>query len=397
MGPAKRIRSEEMAKRVAIVGTGQTYHRSARRDVNGRELINEAVTRALNDSELTINDIDAIVIGNMDHFESINYVDTWSVEGSGGYMKPIMKVTTGGTTGTTVAIAGYYHVASGLFDKVLAIGWEKNSESDTTGAIVTCSDPIWDRDYFSGALPSLATEASSYMEQYGATQEDAARVTVRDRTHAMNNPYAHLRKPITINDVMESVMVSYPVKLLDICPRTDGACAVVYAAEGVAEKITPTPAWVKACSVRHTYTWFAEVDYTVGLLSLERASKEAYAKAGIKNPVEEFDVAELYLPYSYAGLKWIESLGFCGPGEGPRFIWDGNTDMGGKIPVNPSGGVISTNCIGATGLLRTAEAAIQLMGKGDKRQVPDAKTALVTGFGGCWWSDVMILSKDKPK
>ena len=103
-----------MAKRVAIVGTGQTNHRSSRPDVNGRELINEAVSRALADCELTINDIDAIVIGNMDHFESINYVDTWSVEGSGGYMKPIMKVTTGGTTGTTVAIAGHYHVASGL-------------------------------------------------------------------------------------------------------------------------------------------------------------------------------------------------------------------------------------------------------------------------------------------
>jgi len=108
-------------------------------------------------------------------------------------------------------------------------------------------------------------------------------------------------------------------------------------------------------------------------------------------------VAELYLPYSYAGLKWIEAMGFCGPGEGPKFIWDGNTDMGGKIPMNPSGGVISTNCIGATALLRVAEAAIQIMGKGDKRQVPDVKTALATGFGGCWWSDVVVLGQDKPE
>jgi len=134
-----------MARKVAIVGTGQTDHSSHRADVNGRELINEAVNRALQDCELKIKDIDAIVIGNMDHFESINYVDTWSVEGSGGIMKPIMKVTTGGTTGASVAIAAYYHAASGLFDRVLAIGWEKNSESDTTGAIITCSDPIWDR------------------------------------------------------------------------------------------------------------------------------------------------------------------------------------------------------------------------------------------------------------
>src|SRR4030043_83300 len=134
-------------KKVAVVGVGMTVQRSSRPDVNGVEIINEAVRAALDDAGLTRKDIDAIVIGNMDHFEGINYVDTWSVDGSGGLMKPILKVTTGGTTGTTVAMAGYYHVASGLFDKVLAIGWEKNSESDTTGAIITCSDPIWDRDY----------------------------------------------------------------------------------------------------------------------------------------------------------------------------------------------------------------------------------------------------------
>ncbi|HMK64489.1 MAG TPA: thiolase family protein [Thermodesulfobacteriota bacterium] len=386
-----------MARRVAIVGTGQTHHRSHRLDVNGRELIHEAVERALADCELTIRDIDAIVIGNMDHFESINYVDTWSVEGSGGYMKPIMKVTTGGTTGTSVAIAAYYHVASGLFDKVLAIGWEKNSESDTTGAIITCSDPIWDRSSYSGAIPSLATEASAYMEQYGATQEDAARVAVRERTHAMNNPYAQLHgRPITIQDVMESAMLAYPIKLLDVCPRTDGACAVVFAAEGKAEKIAPKPAWIKATAVRHATTWFGDVDYDTGLISLLRASKEVYQKAGIRNPVDDLDVAELYLPYSYAGLKWIEALGFCGPGEGPKFVWEGNSDMGGKLPINPSGGVMSTNCIGATALLRTAEAALQIMGKGDKRQVPDVKTALATGFGGCWWSDAIIMSSEKP-
>jgi acetyl-CoA C-acetyltransferase len=386
-----------MARRVAIVGTGQTHHRSHRLDVNGRELIHEAVERALADCELTIRDIDAIVIGNMDHFESINYVDAWSVEGSGGYMKPIMKVTTGGTTGTSVAIAAYYHVASGLFDKVLAIGWEKNSESDTTGAIITCSDPIWDRFSYSGAIPSLATEASAYMEQYGATQEDAARVAVRERTHAMNNPHAQLHgRPITIQDVMESAMLATPIKLLDVCPRTDGACAVVFAAEGTAEKIAPRPAWIKASSVRHATTWFGDVDYNTGLLSLLRASKEVYQKAGIRHPVEELDVAELYLPYSYAGLKWIEVLGFCGPGEGPKFVWEGHSDMGGKLPINPSGGVMSTNCIGATALLRTAEAALQIMGKGDKRQVPDVKNALATGFGGCWWSDAIILSSQKP-
>jgi len=385
-----------MARSVAIVGVGQTDHKSHRPDVNGREMIYEAVKKALDDCELSIKQIDAVVIGNMDHFESINYVDTWSVEGSGAFMKPIMKITTGGTTGASVAIAAYYHVASGLFDKVLAIGWEKNSESDTTGAIITCSDPIWDRFSYSGAIPSLATEASAYMKQYGATQADAARVAVRDRNHALNNPHAHLRTPITVEDVMASPMLAYPIKLLDVCPRSDGAVAAIFAGDGVAQKITSKPAWVEACSVRHTYTWFGDVDYNEGLVSLQRASREAYEIVGIKSPADELDVAELYLPYSYAGLKWIEDLGFCVPGEGPKFIHDGHTDMGGKIPVNPSGGVISTNCIGATALLRVAEAAIQVMGKAGQRQVPDVRRALATGFGGCFWSDVLILGAKRP-
>lgn len=386
-----------MGRRVAIVGTGQTYHKSHRPDVTSKEMIREAVTAALADAELTIRDIDAIVIGNMDHFESINAVDTYSVEGSGAYRKPIMKVSTGGTTGATVAIAAYYHVASGLFDRVLAIGFEKNSESDTTGAIITCSDAIWDRFSYSGAIPSLATEATAYMEQYGATQEDAALIGERDRNHAMNNPYAHLRRPLTVADIMASPMLAYPIKLGDICPRSDGACACVLAADGVAQKLTKTPAWFKAASVRHTYTWFGDsTEYTKGLVSMQRASKEAYAQAGITNPVEEIDVAELYLPYTWAGLKWIEDIGFCGPGEAPKFVRDGNTHMGGKIPINPSGGVISTNCIGATALLRVAEAAIQVMGKGGQRQVPEVRNALATGFGGCFWTDVVILGSEKP-
>lgn len=385
-----------MARKVAIVGTGQTNHRSQRPDVTGRELINEAVTRALADCDLTIRDIDAIVIGNMGHFESINCVDAWSVDGCGGVMKPIMKISTGGTTGASVAIAAQYHVASGLYDKVLAIGWEKNSESDTTGAIITCSDPIWDRSSYSGAIPSLATEATGYMKRTGATQEDAALVAVRDRGNALNNPYAHLRKVISVDDVMASPMLAYPIKLLDVCPRSDGACAIVLAAENEAIKLASRPAWIKATAVRHTYTWFGDASPDGGLVSLQRAAAEAYSKAGITDPARQLDVAELYMPYTYAGLKWIEDLRFCPENGGAKFVREGHTDMGGMIPINPSGGVISTNCIGATALLRVAEAAIQVMGKAGDRQVPSVNNALATGFGGCFWSDVVILTAERP-
>jgi len=380
-----------LGQRVAAVGFGQTYHRSRRDDVNGIELIGEAVRSALEDAELTLDDIDAVVIGNMDHFEAVNYMDNWSVDGTGAFMKPVFKVTTGGTTGTTVGIAGYHHVASEMFDVVLAIGWEKNSESDTTGAIITCSDPIFDRFSFSGALPGLAVEASAYMKQYGVKEEDAARVAVRDRRHGALNPYSHLQSEITTEDVLNSTMLSYPVKLLDICPRTDGAAAVIFAGEKKAKRISPRPAWIMGTSVRHANCYFGDIDYTAND-SLKYATRELFGNVGIKEPLKELDLVELYQPYTFAGLKWMEYMGICGPGESPQLVWDGVTDLGGELPFNPSGGVLCTNCIGATGMLRIGEAAMQIQGKAGARQVEDANLALATGFGGTFWTDMMLLS-----
>lgn len=384
-----------MAKRVAIVGTGQTYHKSHRPDVNGQELINEAVQRALTDASLTIKDVDAIVIGNMDHFEGINYVDCWSVDGSGGVMKPVIKITTGGTTGASLAIGGYHMVASGMFERVLIIGWEKNSESDTTGAITTAFDPIWDRQVFAGAISGLAVEAQAYMARYGATDRDAARISVRDRKHAMNNPYAQLRKEVTLEEVLASPMLADPIHLLDVCPRTDGACAVIMAVEGIAEKICPKPDWIWGTAAHNTYSYLGDVDWG-RLTSMQQCAKEVFKKAGIKEPRKEISVVEMYQPCSFVGLNWIEDMGIVGPGEAPKYVWDGNTDMGGELPINPSGGVISCNPIGATGLIRCAEAAMQVMGKAEARQVPDVNFAVSTGFGGCMWTNFLLHGKKKP-
>lgn len=382
-------------KRVAIVGTGQTFHKSHRPDVNGQELINEAVRRALDDAGLKIGDIDAVVIGNMDHFEGINYTDCWSVDGSGAFMKPLIKLTTGGTTGSTLAIGGYHIAASGMFEKVLVIGWEKNSESDTTGAITTAFDPVWDRLVFAGAVSALAAEAQSYMVKYGVTERDGARVSVRDRKHACNNPHAQLRKEVSLEEVLASPILADPIHLLDVCPRTDGACAVIMANEDVAEKICPKPDWIWATANRHKYTYIGDINWGE-LESMAGASRDLFKKAGIKEPRKEINVIELYQPYSFAGIIWIEDLGIVERGKAAEYIWSGATDMGGELPINPSGGVIACNPIGATGLIRCAEAAMQVMGKAEGRQVPDVNLAISTGFGGCMWTDLLLHGRKKP-
>ncbi|MEK7287670.1 MAG: thiolase family protein [Elusimicrobiota bacterium] len=384
-----------MASRVAIVGSGQTDHTGSRLDVTGVELIHEAVSRALANTNLKRQDIDGVILGNMDHFEGINGVELWSLDGNGGLGKPTIKLTTGGTTGSTLAIAGYHFVASGLFKRLLVIGWEKNSESDTTAAITTAFDPVWDRMVFAGAISGLALEATAYSAKFGVTPKDAARAAVRDRKHALNNPHAHLKKEIAVEDVLRSPLVSDPLHIWDMCPRSDGACAVIYACEDVAEKICPKPAWILATANRHPYSYASDIDF-YPLQALVWAAQEAYAKIGIREPLKEIDVMELYTPYSYANLSWIEALGLAKPGEGAKLIWDGVTDMGGELPMNPSGGVISTNPIGATGLIRAAECALQISGQAGARQVPDVKTALSTGFGGCFWSDLLIYGSQKP-
>ena len=380
-------------RNVAIVATGQTDHRSKRPDVNIVEMINEAVRRCLADANMTMDQIDAIVIGNMEHFEGIFFTEMWSVDGAGSLLKHGMKITTGGTTGSSLAQAGYYHVASGLFDTVMTIGWEKQSEGETTAGLIFQADPLWERATMSGAIGSFAGSATAYMHKYGITEEQAAKVAVKNRKNAMNNPHAHLKMDLTVEQVLSSKMLAYPIKILDMCPTSDGACAMIFASEQKAKKICTDPAWVIAAVTRHDQPFGGDLEMVMNLRTLRSATEEAYRIAGIRDPLRDFDVAELYEPCTFAELSWYEATAFCGPGEGGKLMDSGATQMDGELPVNPSGGVLSTNCIGATAMIRVAEAAIQVMGKGGKRQVPNVNRAMATGFGGCWWADVMILSK----
>lgn len=381
-----------MAGKAAIIATGQTHHVSKRRDVNIVELIHEAVAACLADAELTAKEVDAVVIGNMEHFEGVYNADLWAVEALGSIGKHQFKVTTGGTTGASVAHAAYYHVASGMFDCVLAVGWEKQSDGDTTAGLIFQADPLWERFNMAGAIGTFAVAASEYMNQYGITEEQAAKVAVKNRGNALKNPYAHLRRPVTVEEVLKSTPLAYPIKLLDMCPTSDGACAILVASEKIAKKKSPNrPAWFKALATKHDQPFNADLPLLIRMRSLTAAAKEAYAQAGIREPLKELDVAELYEPCTFAELSWYEALGFCGWGEGGRLIDSGQTQMDGGLPVNPSGGVLSTNCIGATALIRVAEAALQIQGKAGERQVEGARTALATGFGGSWWSEVTIL------
>ena len=381
--------------RVAIIGTGQSKHARRRDDVSQPELIREAVRAALDDAELTPKEIEAVVLSNMELFEGRMMPELWAAEGAMAVGKPCMKVATGGTSGTSSCIAGYHQVASGLFDVLLVVGFEKHSEGHTqTGMALT--DPFWDRAIASGALGNFALSISQLIEERGVTERQAAMVACKARRNATRNPHAHLQIPdITVEQVLSSPMLAQPVRLLDMCPQSDGACAVVLASESIARRRCPKPAGIQAAVTRHDQPFLGDLDRRLAAMpTLRDAARVAYDQAGIREPLVELDVAEIYEPVSYAELAWYEALGFCNEGEAGRLIEDGVTEMDGQLPVNPSGGVLSTNPVGASGVIRVAEAALQLHGRAGEHQVDGARRALATGYGVYAWADVMVLGSE---
>lgn len=396
-------RKEDKVRRVAIVGTGQTVYKTKRNDVNVPELVFEASRAALDECNLEAKDLDAVVFGSApEAFEGVHAPDLWCADSCAAIGKPMIRIHTGGATGGSSALAGFYHIASGMFDLVLVVAVQRVGESpDAQKILNTIFDPIYEKDFALNIINIAAQMAVRQMDKYGMTEEQMALVSVKSHLNAFNNPYAHLKIRISVEDVLRSRVLCWPIKLLDACPRSDGACAVLFASEEKAEKIIPHPAWVLGVgSSSDTYCIGDRmVDDKYDFADsgpLFRAAKEAYRMAGIKSPRKEIDAAELYTPFSNLEIAQCEALGFCNKGEGGKLIEKGITEMNGELPVNPSGGVQTSNPIGATGLVRVAEAALQVMGKAENRQVDGVRTALASSAGGSGqFYTVMILGRDK--
>jgi acetyl-CoA C-acetyltransferase len=382
----------------AVVACGQTDHVSRRYDVSLAELAREAVDRCLESRGLGLGDVDAVVAGNMEMFEGYYLVEQFLADALGAVGKPLYKLNTGGTVGASVAIACHHLVAAGRHRRVLGVGFEKQSEGSTQSAITTVGDPVWERAAMAGAIGNFAAMASTYVHESGATEEQAAKVAVKARRNACRNPHAHLKLPdITVEQVLESDYLAHPIHRLDMCPSSDGACAIVMAADGEAAALAERPAWVHAAVTAHDQQYMGDSPKRLAVMrTLRVAAEKAYREAGIAQPRRELDVAEVYEPATYAELAMCENLGFCGPGEGGRMIDEGVTEMDGELPVNPSGGVLATNPVGATALIRVAEAALQVMGEAGERQVDGVERALATGYGGNAWTDLLILSSERP-
>jgi len=186
---------------------------------------------------------------------------------------------------------------------------------------------------------------------------------------------------MTVDDVMQSPMLWDPIRYLETCPSSDGAIAMVVASEAAAKKGPRKPAWVKGGASYAEAMWVPGRDQ-VNPHAGRACAKHVYAQAGITDPWNQIDAAEIYVPFSWFEAMWLENLGFCEIGQGWKVVERGEQKFGAHLPMNPSGGVLCSNPIGASGMLRLGEAALQVMGRAGAHQVEGAKTALGHAYGG---------------
>ena len=375
-----------MTNRCAVIGIGQTHHKAKREDVSIAGLVREAARAALDDADMDWGDIDAVVVGKApDMFEGIMMPELYLASALGAAGKPMFRVHTAGSVGGSTAIVAAHLVQSGIHKKVLTVAFEKQSDSDAMWALSVprpFSAPL-----LAGAGGYFAPIIRAYMRRSGAPDDVGIKVAVKDRLHALKNPYAHLHLPdISLKMVEESIMLWDPLHYLESCPSSDGAAAMVLASEDVADATARAtgrpPAWVHGTAMRSEPTMFAgrnQVNPQAG----RACAKDVFNQAGITNPRKELDCAEVYVPFSWYEPMWLENLGFCDEGDGWKLTDSGATALdGGDIPWNCSGGVLSSNPIGASGMLRFLEAALQVRNMAGEHQVEGAHRALGHAYGG---------------
>jgi len=391
-----------MAKKknhTAIVGIGQTEYSSHKEYQNQVEMVNEAVRAALADAHMTLDDIDCVVHGNMELFEMTHQPDLWHTLGTGAFGKEEIRITTGGTVGATLVCAADNLVSSGMYDVVMAIGLEKLQEGNTTGGITNMADPLWFRHLQTGAL--TATTATMMIQEFG--EERAKKAAMKYRImmdkHACLNPRAHRRFGLEYEQ-MEDLMNTSPklvgeLRLIHMCSQSDGCCVMIFASEERARQITGKPVWIRDHITVHREENINIFGLKIPETTHRVAARKLFQRNGITDPIAYFDVFEMYDPSSWWGLDWLREFFLL---EGDRHITmleNGEWDMDGTLPINPSGGVISTNPIGATAMVRPAEAALQIRGDAGQHQLKrEVKHALASGFGGTFWTVLIMLEKE---
>ncbi|MFH1625090.1 MAG: thiolase family protein, partial [Pseudomonadota bacterium] len=344
----------------------------------------EACLKAITDANMKPKDIELAYAGNLAQWEWGQglFIGQVVLRELGLTKIPITRVENGCATGSCAFREAWYKIATGACDIALAFGVEQMTVADSGKmlSIFTGRQYAERQGEMGISAPGLfALMARRHMEEFGTTKEQLAMVAVKNRKYGALNPNAQLRNAVTLEEVLNDRMICDPLTLPQCCPRGDGAAAVILTTKKLAKRYTSAPIYVAASvQVSGTYPQDQSFDF---FDTDVRGAKEAYEMAGL-GP-DDLDVAEVHDCFSTAEIVHYEDLGFCKKGEGGRFIEEGLSDIGGRIAVNTSGGLLSKgHVIGATGISQIIEVVTQLRGQAGKRQVEGAKIGLQHNAGG---------------
>ena len=376
-----------MGKPIASIVSAGISKFGVREGLYCRELFAEAAKEAF-DSCPNLDprrDIKALFIGMMSEaYEHQAHVAPLFLDWIGLLPVPAFR-TEGACASSSVALrTAIFSIASGAFDVVLVGGVEKMTHLDTTGVteiLGMASDfafEQWHGISFPGIFGMIAVD---HMHKYGTTEEQLAKVAVKNHEHGALNPKAHFQKRISVNEVLASKPVAWPLKLYDCCPRSDGASCLILTSPQIAKKFTDTPVNIIGTGqAQDTLGLFERNDFS-SMKVTKLAAQQAYQMAGV-GP-DDIQVAELHDCFTIAEIIAYEDLRFCKPGEGGRLIDDGATQLGGRIPVNTSGGLKAKgHPVGATGTAQACEIYMQLTNQAGRRQVDGAQIGLSENLGG---------------
>ncbi|MEM2093718.1 MAG: thiolase domain-containing protein [Candidatus Bathyarchaeia archaeon] len=380
---------------VAIVGVGATSF-GEHWQKSLRQLALEASINAVTEAGIRGRDIEEFFIGNMSGgmFTGQEHVAALVSDFLGLNPTPAVRVEAACASGSVAFRQGYVAVASGLYNLVAVGGVEKMTDVPggwATSILAGAMDSEWEA-YFGVTFPGIyAMIANRYMHEYGLTREQLSKVAVKNHYHGSLNPNAHLRNRITVEDVLRSPLVADPLRLFDCCPISDGAACVLLAPADKAKKYTDTPIIVEACTqASDTLSLFARRDICT-LDATRHASSQAFEIANMSP--KDIDFALVHDCFTIAELLAIEDLGFCSKGTAAKLYDEGQTTIGGRLPVNTDGGLKAAgHAVGATGVKQIVEAVKQLRGEAEKgRQVKGAEVGLTHSIGGSGATAVVTI------
>ncbi|KYK30139.1 MAG: hypothetical protein AYK23_04640 [Candidatus Proteinoplasmatales archaeon SG8-5] len=381
-------------EKVAIIGVGFTGARPDSPELSYKELMYEAAVKAYEDSNVDPRkEIGSFIGASEDFWDGVSIFDEYLPDQIGGALRPVCSIC---NEGLHALATGVMHIRAGIADIVAVEAHSKVSDVvNPEGIMHFALDPILDRTLDYNAHVMAGLEMNRYLHEACVTKEECAEVVVKNRANALLNPYAPYGAKLCIDDVLDSTPTYEPLSELDTSNLVDGACVIVLASEKVARN-KRAPVWINGVG------WCNDTP-NVGLRDwgypryVRLAAEQAYADAGITNPYDEIDIAEVDDSYSYKELQHLEALRLVDTGEAAGFLCEGAFDINGELPVNASGGSLGMgNLLDTNGLVKTFEAVEQLRGMAGQRQVKEAESALVQSWRGVPTTSgaVMILGNE---